>query len=149
VETILAPVDFSAPSDLVADTAAALARLHQGRVVLLHIVQPPIVTVDYGVGIDNLQEILVMSEKAAAKNLERLRERLAGSGVAVDTSLVTGAPIPHILKTAEGQKADFIVMGSHGHTAFYDFVVGSTTHGVLKGAPCPVVVLPRRKHAAS
>lgn len=90
-----------------------------------------------------------MSEKAAAKNLERLRDQLAGSGVAVDTSLVTGAPIPHILKTAEDQKADFIVMGSHGHTAFYDFVVGSTTHGVLKAAPCPVVVLPRRKHAAS
>lgn len=149
MKTILAPVDFSAPSDTVADTAAALARLHQGRVVLLHVVQPPIVTVDYGVGIDNLQEILVMSEKAAAKNLERLRDQLAGSGVAVDTSLVTGAPIPHILKTAEDQKADFIVMGSHGHTAFYDFVVGSTTHGVLKAAPCPVVVLPRRKHAAS
>ena len=56
--------------------------------------------------------------------------------------------IPHILKTAEEQRADFIVMGSHGHTAFYDFLVGSTTHGVLKSAPCPVVVLPRRKHTA-
>ncbi len=148
MKTILAPVDFSAPSDQVADTAAALARVHQGRLLLLHVVQPPIVTVDYGVGIHNLQETLVMSETAAAKNLERLRDRLATGGLTVETSLVTGAPIPHILKTAEAQSADFIVMGSHGHTAFYDFLVGSTTHGVLKSAPCPVVVLPRRKPTA-
>jgi universal stress protein A len=34
------------------------------------------------------------------------------------------------------------VLGSHGHTAFYDLLVGSTAAGVLKHAPCPVVVVP-------
>jgi nucleotide-binding universal stress UspA family protein len=36
------------------------------------------------------------------------------------------------------------VMGSHGHTAFYDLLVGSTTHAVLKRAKCPVVIVPPR-----
>lgn len=149
MKTILAPVDFSAPSEQVADTAAALAQVYAGRVVLLHVVQPPMVTNDYGVGIDNLQEIIVMSEKAAAKNLDRLRSRLTQAGVPTEVVLVTGAPTPHILKQANDCHADFIVMGSHGHTAIYDLLVGSTTHGVLKSAPCPVVVLPRRKAAAA
>jgi nucleotide-binding universal stress UspA family protein len=148
MKTILAPIDFSSSSDRVADTAAALARVHEGRVLLVHVVQPPIITNDYGVGIDNLQEILVMSEKTAANNLERVRSRLATEGLPVDTILLTGAPIPLILKQAALSGADFIVMGSHGHTAFYDLLVGSTTHGILRASPCPVVVLPHRKVVA-
>ncbi|HRE07225.1 MAG TPA: universal stress protein [Opitutaceae bacterium] len=149
MKTILAPVDFSTPSELVADTAAALAQVYAGRVILLHVVQPPMVTNDYGVGIDNLQEIIVMSEKTATKNLEKLRARLTQAGVPTEIVLHTGAPIPHILKQAADSQADFIVMGSHGHTALYDLLVGSTTHGILRSAPCPVVVLPRRKAAAA
>ena len=40
--------------------------------------------------------------------------------------------------------ADYIVMGSHGHTPLYDLLVGTTTHGVLKNARCPVVIVPAR-----
>jgi nucleotide-binding universal stress UspA family protein len=40
-------------------------------------------------------------------------------------------------------------MGSHGHTALYDLIAGSTTTRVLKGAPCPVVVVPAQKIARS
>ena len=110
MKTILAPVDFSTPSELVADTAAALAQVYAGRVVLLHVVQPPMVTNDYGVGIDNLQEIIVMSEKTATKNLEKLRARLTQAGVPTEIALHTGAPIPHILKQATDSQADFIVI---------------------------------------
>jgi len=35
-----------------------------------------------------------------------------------------------------------IVMGSHGHGALYELLVGSITQGVLKAAKCPVVVVP-------
>ena len=42
-----------------------------------------------------------------------------------------GAPSPHIIEQAQRVSADYIVMGSHGHTALYDLIVGSTTHGEL------------------
>ena len=51
-----------------------------------------------------------------------------------------GAPIQHIVRQAAS--ADYVVMGSHGHTALYDLLVGSTTHGVLMRAKCPVVIVP-------
>ena len=55
---------------------------------------------------------------------------------------LTGAPAPLILEEAEACGADYIVMGSHGHTPLYDLLVGTTTHGVLKKARCPVVIVP-------
>jgi len=37
------------------------------------------------------------------------------------------------------------VMGSHGHGAVYNLLVGSVTAGVLKSAKCPVLVVPSKK----
>jgi nucleotide-binding universal stress UspA family protein len=54
----------------------------------------------------------------------------------------TGAPVPAILAKAASSRAAYVVMGSHGHGAIYDLLVGSTTHGVLMKAPCPVMVVP-------
>ena len=54
----------------------------------------------------------------------------------------SGSPIFRIAEEAKALKADYIVIGSHGHGAFYDLLVGSTTSGVLKKASCAVVVVP-------
>jgi nucleotide-binding universal stress UspA family protein len=50
--------------------------------------------------------------------------------------------VDKILSEAEQHQASLIVMGSHGHGAFYELLVGSVTHGVMKGAHCPIVVVP-------
>jgi nucleotide-binding universal stress UspA family protein len=42
-------------------------------------------------------------------------------------------------------KADFIVMGSHGHGALYNLLIGGTASGVIQKAPCPVVIVPTHK----
>ncbi|MBP7141086.1 MAG: universal stress protein [Opitutaceae bacterium] len=144
MKTILAPIDFSGASDGVVKAASELAGILSARIVLLHVVQPPVVTNDFGVGLDNVQELMVISEKAATKNLDRQKARLAKKGVEADGVVSTGSPIASILKEADRTKASYIVMGSHGHTAFYDLLVGSTTQGVLKRAQCPVMVLPTR-----
>ncbi len=89
-----------------------------------------------------------MSEKASAKQLNRLAERLQQAGVAVETVQLNGVPVTEILAQAEQVKADYLVLGSHGHTAFYDLLVGSTTHGILLKAPCPVVVVPAKTAGA-
>ncbi len=48
---------------------------------------------------------------------------------------INGAAVSGILETADRLKADYIVMGSHGHTALYDLLVGSTTHACLNVPP--------------
>lgn len=142
MKTILAAIDSSPISENVVAEAAALARALQGRVVLLTVVQPPVITGEYAPMIDNLAEITAAGEKAAERRLADIEKRLVAGGVPTESVQLTGAPVPFILEQARDSAADFIVMGSHGHTAFYDLLVGSTTHGVLLRAPCPVVIIP-------
>jgi len=142
VKTILTPVDFSEVSDAVVAQAAALARALNGRVVLFTAIQPPVITNEYAPLMENIAEITAAGEKAASKRLAAMQNKLEGESVPVEVVQVNGAPVVLIAEQAQKVGADYIVMGSHGHTAFYDLLVGSTTHGVLRRAACPVVIVP-------
>ena len=142
VKTILAPVDFSDVSDAVVSEASALARAVTGRVVLMTVIQPPVITNEYAPLMENMAEITAAGEKAAAKRLAAIQDKLEAESLSVEVVQLNGAPVPQIADQAKKLGADYIVMGSHGHTAFYDLLVGSTTHGVLLRATCPVVIVP-------
>jgi universal stress protein A len=144
MKTILSPIDFSTATDGVIDATCTLARVTQNKIVLLHIVQPPVLTSDYGLAIENFQEAVAISEKHSAKRLLEITDgiRVRHPELTVETRQVNGPPVPEILDAAKIFDAAYIVMGSHGHNAFYDLLVGTTTHGVLRKATCPVVIVP-------
>lgn len=146
MKTILAPIDFSGATNAVVAEAAALAKALGGRVVLLTVIQPPVITHEYAAMMDNLGEITAAAERQAARKLEGTEHALQVDRVAAESVQLTGAPIPLIVEQARKLAADYIVMGSHGHTALYDLLVGSTTHGVLLRAPCPVVIVPAARN---
>lgn len=148
MKIILTPVDFSAATARVIEAASELAQAVDGQLVLLHVVQPPMVTSDYGLAMENVQEILAVSEKAASRQLSHLNDQLAKKSLSAKSVQASGVPVATILEQAVKQDADYIVMGSHGHTALYDLLVGSTTHGVLMKAPCPVLIVPPSKKKA-
>lgn len=145
MKTILAPVDFSPATDGVVAEAARLALALDARVVLLAVVSPPALPYDYAPILENIAEITAAGEKAAARQLARLEDALRAQSVAVESVQLVGPPTRLIADQAEKSGAHYIVMGSHGHTAFYDLLVGSTTHGVLMRAKCPVVIVPAAK----
>ncbi|HSI09791.1 MAG: universal stress protein [Rariglobus sp.] len=142
MKTILTPVDFSSATRAVLATALELARTTGGEVVLLHAVQPPVITTDYGLSLEVMRETLALSEAAAKKQLAHLEKLVAAKGVAVSSRLTNGFAAGNIIDAAKKVRAAYIVLGSHGHTAVYDLLVGSTTHAVIKKAPCPVVIVP-------
>lgn len=148
MKTILTPVDFSSVTPAVLAEATFLARALPGRIVLLTVVQPPTVVADYAPMMQDLTAITAAGEKAAAERLTRQQEELHGRNLTVETVHLVGSPVLHILAEARRTQADYIVMGSHGHTALYDLLVGSTTHGVLKHAGCPVVIVPAKVPAS-
>jgi universal stress protein A len=142
MKTILTPVDFSAATQGVLEAAVELARDAGGRLVLFNAVQLPLISTDYGLTVDMMQETLAANREAAARQLAHLEKRIAARGVVVTTAQADGFPPGSIVDQARKVRADYIVMGSHGHTAFYELIVGSTTHAVLKNAPCPVLIVP-------
>jgi len=147
MKTILAPIDFSGATEAVVEEAANLARSMDGKVVLLTVLQPPAITNEYSALVDNLAEIMAAGEKNAARRLAEIESRLKAAQVPVETVQLNGPPIRLIVEQAKELGACYIVMGSHGHTALYDLLVGSTTHGVLMRAKCPVVITPGPKAA--
>jgi len=142
MKTILAPIDFSPVSDRVIAEAASLARALDGRVVLLNVTAPVIIAADYTAFIQSIAEITDLTAKAAAKELAKIEDRLESEFTRTESVQLTGAAVPAIIDQATKLEADYIVIGSHGHTAFFDLLVGSTASGVLKRSPCPVVVVP-------
>lgn len=145
MKTILTPVDFSSATRDVVATSVELAKATGGRVVLLHAVQHPVVSTDYGLTMDMMRETFAANEAAARKQLGHLEKAIAAKKVPVSMRQTAGFAAGSILDEARKLRASYIVLGSHGHTAFYDLLVGSTTNAVLKKAPCAVVVVPPAK----
>jgi nucleotide-binding universal stress UspA family protein len=77
--------------------------------------------------------------------LAELTERLRAAGSAVaDPVLVMGRTAEEILRLADDDGAELIVVGSHGHGGLHHLLVGSTTDALLRRATVPVVVVPAR-----
>jgi nucleotide-binding universal stress UspA family protein len=149
VKTILVPIDFSPVTRAVMAEAVSLAKSAGARLVLLHIAQPTPLVADYGPPMAGfVMPVMEAQEENATRQLGRWRHRVDAQELPVMTVRLAGAaPSQLIVEEAERRSADYIVMGSHGHTALYDLLVGSTTGGVLKKAPCPVIVIPARHSA--
>jgi nucleotide-binding universal stress UspA family protein len=140
MKTILAPIDFSPITRRVIAEAEKLARLVKGRLILLHVIHPPTIVAETGCA--QAAAFMAAAGQASARHLQRLRRTLGRRGLAVAAIGATGYPPRQILEQAKAGAIDYIVIGSHGITSFFDLVVGGTASAVLKQAPCPVVVVP-------
>jgi len=56
-----------------------------------------------------------------------------------DRTIVPGKPSRGIVRVAQDQSADLVVMGVHGHGVVDELLFGSTTHHEVREAPCPVL----------
>ena len=142
MKTFLVPVDFSAVTDEVIDTAVTFARAFEGKVHLLHVVQPPVVTSEFALPVEVLQEAVTAGEKSAKGKLEAHVALFRKAGLPCEARVAHGPPVALIREEAARVQADYIVMGSHGHGKLYDFLVGSTASGVIKKAKCGVIIVP-------
>ncbi|HRE47488.1 MAG TPA: universal stress protein [Aggregatilineales bacterium] len=73
--------------------------------------------------------------------LTQLAEMLQSKGYEVITEVRAGNPIDEIVTVAEGGM-EIVIMASHGRTGFSRLALGSVAEGVLRRAPCPVLIIP-------
>lgn len=141
--TVLAPIDLSPITTEVVAQAGNLARAFRGRVILFTVMLEPIFVKEYAPPPDLVRRVTVGNERAVRRQLAEFEKQLARQSVRSASIIVQGLGAARlILQQARKARANYIVLGSHGHTAFYDLIGGSTLHGVLKDARCPVVVIP-------
>ncbi len=147
MKTLLVPLDFSETTDTVIQQAVELAGLLPAKIILLHIVEPVATYVPVGGSMDVIAAAPPMIDMDAetnsqAQRLEELSAPLRAKGIEVEPVWLVGMAVDDIVEQAELRKADFIVMGSHGHGALYHLFSGSVVNGVLQHTKVPVLVIP-------
>ena len=145
MKMILAPLDFSDATPGVVEEAAKLAAAIDGHVVLLHVACGPEKLPPYAFETTRLVRVRSASEAAAEQQLAKIKEDLRVRGIKAHMLRLMGDPSTDIVEQADKLQADYIVMGSHGHSALHNLVLGSTTHAVIKRSKRAVVVVPARK----
>jgi nucleotide-binding universal stress UspA family protein len=138
---VLCAVDFSPPSVAAARFALDMAFEESVAVALLHVLEWPVEDEHNGrlAGFD-VPEFRRHLERDATARLHGLvsdGDRARG----VEELVGGGRPWREVLRVAEERRADLIVMGVRGRSAVDLALFGSTTHHVLRGAGCPVLVL--------
>ena len=142
---ILCPVDFSESAARALLFALHLAQESDARITLLHVIEmpPELRELSTWNGKDAI-DVGAVRAAAEADALQRLRALVppsAGTFCTIATRVEEGKGYREILKVAKELNADVIVMGVQGRGALDLMVFGSTTHGVVLGADCPVLTV--------
>jgi nucleotide-binding universal stress UspA family protein len=131
IERILVPTDFSLCSLNALGQAEELARTRGAELMLLHVERVPVAG----------SRMAEVTHAAAEAELARTTERLRAHGLEVRGILRMGAADEEILSVAETERADLLVMGTHGRKGVAHMVLGSVAERVVRGAPCPVLTV--------
>lgn len=75
------------------------------------------------------------------KRVIDVEEKAVKASVTFETKIMHGEPGPVIVKYANENSVDLIVLGSRGLNALQEFVLGSVSHKVAKRANCPVMIV--------
>ncbi len=139
MKIILVPIDLSVISADVVEEAALVARAFQARMVLRHVRKPSSLKGDHSHGGTGAAG---SHHSHASAALAEFKESVVRQGIATEVEqLIADDPAEVILRRADQLGADYIIMGSHGHPAIYDLLVGSTAMAVLKRACQPVLLV--------
>jgi nucleotide-binding universal stress UspA family protein len=137
---IVAAVDFSDVSMSALRHAASLAAEVDAHLTVMHVIEAP-----------ERLELWIDRENATSyvrewtEGAERRLRNAVSDGVREYAHVVqrveTGRAYREILRVADEQQADLIVMGAHGHGVVDAMFVGSTAQHVVRAAGCPVLMV--------
>lgn len=153
-QTILYATDLSPRSPEVFRYAMSLAQQYGGKIVILYAMEP---LSPFAKSMVDLYVSKEQSEQLHAGAVERMRDTLRqrlelfctgelcqdpqGRDRVADIRILDGRPSEVILAEAARLKPDLIVLGSHGHTAVGEILLGTTAHRVMQRATAPVLLV--------
>ena len=160
MKRILVPIDFSDVTPRVIGVAQQLAKAFDAEIHLIHVRELSATAAPgaLGYGLAGMPELAPISgvpvpmfdpmpqtmpvDENQKSKLAQWQKEIAQGGLKVTLHEPTGTVAEEILLQADSLSADLIVMGTHGHGAMYNLLVGGVTKGVLKHSARPVLLVP-------
>lgn len=115
------------------NTCASFARAYNAEIVVLYVVDPPLIRVDFEEEVAMIQGRKMISDKIEELNLNQ--------ELNVSTLVKVGKPYKKVIEAALEIDPLMIVMGTHGASGFEEFFIGSNASRTIRAASCPVVTV--------
>lgn len=142
IKKILCPTDFSEPSYEVLKAGNELANFFSAELVLVFVISTAqILPGYYEPAATILPQILKEVEESAKKSLQQIAQEIIAKEVKARTLLIQGSPADKIVRAAEEETVDFIVIATHGQSGWKKLISGSVTERVVRLADRPVLTI--------
>ncbi|UYG01137.1 MULTISPECIES: universal stress protein [unclassified Halomonas] len=134
---ILVAVDLTKDSHRVLERAIAVSQRNEhAKISIMHTLEP----LGFAYGGDIPMDLTSIQDQLDDHAKKRLSEIATPHVKPEDQHVVVGMPDTEIHRFANDRGVDLIVVGSHGRHGFA-LLLGSTSTGVLHGAPCDVLAV--------
>ncbi len=138
---ILIATDGSDKSKKAAQDAIDMAKSLGASVIALYVVNEVVIaSAVRQLGADR-KDVEAKLSATGQKAVDSIRAMAEGAGVPVDTIVRIGVPANDVIDVSGAEKADLIVMGSHGESGASKLLIGSVVQKVLYWATIPVLVV--------
>jgi nucleotide-binding universal stress UspA family protein len=140
-QRIVVPTDFSDCSQEAWSVAKRLGAVPGSELILAHVLTE---IPRFGEGFLNVQsasEIEAAARKWATASLEEWIAKARVEGLTARATLRSGVPYQEIVGLARDERADLIVIGTHGRGGMNRVLLGSVADRVVRLAPCPVLTV--------
>lgn len=144
IRQICAPTDFSECGDHAVKYGAALARQFAASLHILHVIQDvgdKLRHPDFTSAGTSVQEFLKALEKGATEYLARLAAGKEWKDLRVERLYRYGNAAEEIVRYAQHNAIDLLVLGTHGRSGLRHLLAGSVTERVVRTSPCPVLTV--------
>jgi universal stress protein A len=137
---ILFATDFSPASSRAYLHALEMARSSGARLTIAHALPlgASLPREDYVLP-RMFEEMEAILHAQASRKLQKLLARARKARVSAKGRLLRGVPHEAIVRAARSERADLVVLGTHGRTGAGRFFLGSVASRVIATAPCPVL----------
>lgn len=139
---ILVAVDFSEGTERVMEVARDFAARTASHVYVLHVAEPEPDFVGYDTGPDVVREQVAAEYHREHRQVQALADQLRSEDIGATALLIQGSIVETVIAESDRLNADMIVVGSHGHGAVFDLLVGSISEGLVRKSRRPVLVVP-------
>ena len=134
---VLLATDLSATSTMAEDEALRLAAGLRARLIAVSVIDPGSLRLPSGRFKARVDQVRAEREVEAQRLVLRARDL----GIPTAFLVWEGTPGEAIVAAAESERADLVVLGTHGRTGLNRSLLGSVSDHVIRHAACPVVVV--------